>query len=139
MIRCTQAPLNLTNCRLTCRGNGAALVAREAGEVEVHGCEIDTDMAGLSIEIGEGRTTRIRITDTRLSVREASGAALSLWTAEPRSASPVELFLEGNTIQAGRVVSMRDLSSKLTVTAHGNHLLGVEGKPIFLTEQPSLR
>ena len=31
LIRCTQAPLNLTNCRLTCRGNGAALVARGGG------------------------------------------------------------------------------------------------------------
>lgn len=133
LIRCIQASLCLTNCRLTSRRGGAAVVARNCHEVVVRGCQIDTGTVGLSIEAGQGMAARIRIKDTRLSVREASGAALSLWAAEPQQSIPVELQLDGNTIEAGRIIAFRALPSTLTVRAHGNRfgyrkaLLGYDG------------
>jgi serine/threonine protein kinase len=121
LIRCTQAPLYLTNCRLTTRADGVAIVGRKPSEVVVRGCKIEAGAVGLSIEVGQGSVLQVRIEDTRLTVHEESGAALSLWAAEAQQASPVELELEGCTIQAGRIAALRALPPMRTITARDNH------------------
>jgi hypothetical protein len=73
--------------------------------------------------VGQGKAVRIRMEDTRLSVRETSGVALSLWAAEQQPSSPVEVRLEGNTIQTGHLAALRALPSRLTVLARGNRFL----------------
>lgn len=120
LIRCSQAPLCLSNCRLTTPENGVAIVARSATDLVVRGCEIEAGMVGLSIEVGQGRVARVHLEDSRMSVREASGAALSLWAEESHQTTPVELQFRGNTIQTGCVASLRGLTSPLTIMAHGN-------------------
>ncbi|HTU19713.1 MAG TPA: serine/threonine-protein kinase [Gemmataceae bacterium] len=120
LIRCIQAPLYLTSCNLTNGGDGAVIVARGSNEVVIRGCGIDAGMVGLSLEASQGRATRLRMVDTRLNVRHASGAALSLWAAEPQQRNPVELRLEGNTIQADCITTVRVLPSTFSVLAVGN-------------------
>lgn len=123
LIRCIQAPLYLRNCRLNAGAEGTAVVARNASEVFVRDCQIEAGTVGLSIEIEQGRAARIRMEDTRLSVRGASGAALLLWTAEARQSGPVELQLERNTIEAARITAVRSVSSTFTVMARGNRFV----------------
>lgn len=123
LIRCTQAPLHLTNCRLTTGPNGVAVVARNPGEVVVRGCTITAGTAGLSIEVGQGSASRIRLADTHLTVRGESATALSLWSVEARQESPIAMELERNTIQAARMAALRALPSTLAITARGNRFL----------------
>jgi serine/threonine protein kinase len=120
LIRCMQAPLFLTNCRLTTGPDGAAIVTRNASQAVVRGCDITAGAVGLSIEVGQGSATRIRLADTHLRVNGESGAALSLWSVEARQNSPIVLELENNTIQAARMAALRVLPSTLTITARGN-------------------
>jgi hypothetical protein len=108
---------------LTTGPDGVALVARNPGEVIVRGCTITAGAAALSIEIGQGSASRIRLSDTHLTVRGESGAALALWSVEALQDSPVALELEGNTIQAARMAALRALPSTLTITACGNRFV----------------
>lgn len=119
LICCEGAALHLTNCRLT-SGAGAAIEARNPGTVVVRGCRIDAGAVGLSVEVGQGSGCRIRVSESELTVRRSSGAALSVWAPEVRRPTPVELELERNTIQAGRAMALRALPAGLTIAARGN-------------------
>ncbi len=123
LIHCTQAPLHLMNCRLTGGADGAAIVARNCRDVIVRGCRIEAGAVGLSIEVGHDSTARIRLEDSQLKVRDEGGTALSLWAAELPQGAPIELELEGNTIEAGRMTTLRALPAGLTIRARGNHFL----------------
>jgi serine/threonine-protein kinase len=120
VIRCERAPLHLTDCRLKCAVGSVAIVARNAGEVSLRGCRIDAGTVGLSVEVGQGERFLVRMTDTRLTVRAESGAALSLWAPEVRRATRVELELTTNAIHAGRLFALRALPAGVKIEAHGN-------------------
>jgi hypothetical protein len=123
LIRCMQAPLFLTNCRLATGPDGAAIVARNPSEVVVRGSDITAGAVGLSIEVGQGSATRIRLADTHLRVDGESGAALSLWSVEERQHNSIALELENNRIQAVRMAALLGLPSTLTITARSNRFL----------------
>lgn len=123
LIRCTHAPLFLTNCRLHGGAASAALVVRNPSEIMIRNCRLDAGAVGISVEVGQGNSARLRIENTSLTVRDASGSALSLWAAEVRRDSPVMLEMHGNTIECGRLAALHDLPSTLTISARDNHLL----------------
>lgn len=121
LIRCLQAPLYLTSCRLIGGEDSTAIIARHPREVMVRRCQIDAGAVGLSIEVGR-TPCRVHLSDCRLQMRQESAAALSLWAAEQGPTNPVELELQGNTIQAGRTIALRSLSASPTITARDNQL-----------------
>jgi serine/threonine protein kinase len=123
LIYAEQASLHLTDCKLTGGARGTAIIARNPAEVMVRGCAIEAGAVGLSIEVGQRDECRIRMVDNRLTVREESGAALSLWAPEIRGATAVGVELEGNTIHAGRMTALRDLPAGLTIAARGNRFV----------------
>lgn len=123
LIRCAGAPLSLSNCRLFGGADGAVLVARNPGAVIVRNCRIDAGAVGVSVEVGQGGSVRLHIEKTKLTVRDPSGAALSLWAAELRQATPVALELHDNTLDCGCLAVLRDLPAPLTITARDNHFL----------------
>jgi serine/threonine-protein kinase len=119
LIRCAGAPLHLSDCRLKCAG-GVAIIARNTDEVSLRDCRIDAGTVGLSVEIGQVESCRVRLTESRVTVRAESGAALSVWAPEVRRATRFELELSGNTFQAGRIAALRALPAGVSITAHGN-------------------
>jgi serine/threonine protein kinase len=122
LIRSQQAAVYLTNCRLNGGADGTAIIARRPSEVSIRGCEIDAGAVGLSVEVGQ-TPCRLLLSDCRLRMHQDSAAALSLWGTEERSGGPVEVELQGNTIQAGRLAALRALPANLTITAHENRLI----------------
>ncbi len=120
MICCEGAPLHLTDCRLTTGADGVAVIARAASEVVVCGCRIDAGAVGLSVEAGQGSMCRVHVRESRITIRAKMGVALSLWASEVPQPTPVELELEGNTIQAGRTAALRALPAGLAIRARGN-------------------
>lgn len=123
LIRCTHAPLYLTNCWLRSASDGTAIVARNPSEIIVRGCGIEAGSVSLSVEVGQAGSARIRIENTRLIVRGNAGTALSLWAAEIRRTTLVTLELDGNTIECDRFASLRDLPATLWITARDNRFL----------------
>jgi serine/threonine protein kinase len=123
LICCEGEPLHLTNCRLTGPADGAAIVVRDASQVSLRNCRIDAGSVGLSLEVGQGTSCRLRMSDCRLTVHGQAGAALSLWSPEVRQAVPVALELQGNTIRADRVAACRALPAGLTISASANHFV----------------
>lgn len=120
LIRCTHSSLYLTNCRLQSKSDGATLVVRNPRAIIVRGCDIESGAVGFAIEVGQTDSACIRIENTRLSVCDAAGIALSLWAVELRQATPIELELNGNTIECGRLAALRDLPASLHITARDN-------------------
>ncbi len=120
VIRCERASLHLSDCQLKCARGGPAIVARNADEVSVRRCRIDAGTVGLSVEVGQGESCRVRMTDSRVTVRADSGAALSMWAPETRQSTRIELDLTGNHFQAGRIAAFRALPASVRIMAHGN-------------------
>ena len=120
LIYCTGAPLHLIDCKLTTGSSSVAIIARNVSAIEVRGCRIDAGSVGLSVEVGRDATCRLCIVKSQLTVRESSGAALSLWAPEVSQTTAIELILQGNTIHAGRMAAQQALPAGLTIEAHGN-------------------
>src|SRR6185437_7317074 len=120
LICCAGASVQLIDCRLTTAPDNVAIIARNVGEILVRRCRIDAGSVGVSVEVGRNSTCRLRVLESRLSVREASGAALSLWAPEVSQPTAVDLQLQENTIHAGRMAAFQMLPAGLTIEANGN-------------------
>jgi serine/threonine-protein kinase len=120
LILADRAALRLTNCRLSSGKNGVVIVARNPSELIVSDCRIDAGEVGISIEVGKGATCQVRIAGSRVRMADPSGASISLWAPEVCQPTAIELTMERNWLQAGRIVALRSLPAGLTMTAHGN-------------------
>jgi len=119
LICCERAALRLTDCRLTAP-DGAGIVHRNGGELSLRGCRVETYGAAVSVEVGDQKTCKVRITDTLLEVREPGGAAVALWASAVHMPTAVDLELSGDTIRAARASALTGLPAGLHVTARGN-------------------
>jgi hypothetical protein len=119
------AALRLTGCALHSTGGGPLVVCRGGGELTLRGCRLDAGAVGVSAEVGG--PCRVTLEGNTVTVREASGVALSLWAAELSAPAAAEVRLERNTCSAGRVAAFRGLTGPLTLTAEGNHFRFGEG------------
>ena len=120
LIRSVSASLALSDCRLIGHGDSAALVARNPHEVALRNCRIDTGSVALSIEVGQSDSVLLLLENTRCTVRDEEGAVLSLWAAEVRQATRVEMALRGNRFDCGCFASLRNLPSPATIDAQSN-------------------
>jgi hypothetical protein len=120
LLCCLQAPLSLTNCRLTGGATGTVISARNAGEITLRSCMIEARAVALALEVGAHGSYQLQMIDCQLTVRDEAGAAFALWGEEAAKAVPVELRLQGNTIEAGRTIAVRDRPVSLTLAARDN-------------------
>jgi hypothetical protein len=119
LICCEGAALRLRDCRLKGEGRHPTIVCRQGTEVSVNQCAIETVAGAIAVEVGQAAPCRVQLFGSRI---RAAGAALALWAPETSLPMRTELRLEGNTIAADRVVSVRALPGPLCVEASGNQL-----------------
>jgi serine/threonine protein kinase len=120
VVCCNSSTLRLRACHLTHTGRGAAVVVRNVTELNLGDCVIEADDVALSAEVGGGGPCRLHLADSRLTARQRSGAAVSLWAPEVHRPAAVELRLEGSTLTADRAIAGRALPGALTVAADGS-------------------
>lgn len=120
LIRSTSASLALAGCRLVGKGDSAAVVARNPREVALRNCRIDAGAVALSIEVGQSDSFRLLLEDTTCTVRDEDGTVLSLWAAEVRQATRIEMALRENTFDCACFASLRNLPSPATFDARSN-------------------
>src|SRR5262249_39982616 len=88
---CVQgAALALEDGRLRSAGRAPLVVVRDGGELGVKACRLEAGAVALSVEVGY-TPCRVRLEGNTCTVREASGVVLSLWAAEVRGPTPVEV------------------------------------------------
>jgi hypothetical protein len=113
------AVLRLRGCRLSSAHREPLVLLRQATAVRLTDCRLDAGAVAVSVEVG-ARSCRIDVKKCRLQVRDASGAALSLWAGEEEPAFPVEVELAGNICSCGRVLALRAVPGPVRVRAADN-------------------
>jgi hypothetical protein len=119
------AALRLTDCGLYSAAGGPLVVSRGGRELALRGCRLDAGAVGVSAEVGG--PCRVTLEGNTVTVREPSGVALSLWSAELSAPAAADVRLARNTCSAGRVAAFRGLTGPLALTAQGNHFCFREG------------
>jgi serine/threonine protein kinase len=125
------ATIRLTDCRLTATGGGPAAVAR-GGTLCLQSCRVRAAITALAIE-ADTVPCLAELAGNDIAACDPAGAALAVWAPETAGPTDVVLSLEGNSIQAGRVTSVRALPGRLRVCANANDftfseaLLGFSG------------
>jgi serine/threonine-protein kinase len=120
LVRSTGAALRLVRCRLVAPGRTAPVVARGAGQVELHECQVVAGGLALCAEAVPGVPFALRLSGNRIEVRDPGAAAVSVWANGP--AEPARLELESNDIRAARVLSLGELGAGVAVSASDNSL-----------------
>jgi hypothetical protein len=120
LVYCDQAPLRLVDCQLEVPNGSALVVCRNAPVFEMRNCRVRAAQAAVCVEASRGRVPDIHLAGNTVTMTERRGVAFSLWAPEARRPAGVRLRLEGNTVQAGRVVALAGLSGGVDVTAEGN-------------------
>jgi hypothetical protein len=85
--------------------------------VRLERCTVDAQAQGLAVEQAPGRGVDLAISDSRLNVRDVTGAAVVVWAAVPLPASPGAVVLRRCRVEAGRALACRALGGKLRVEA----------------------
>jgi hypothetical protein len=119
LVYSERAAVRLTRCRLESPG-GAAIVCRNGPEVRVRDCVVEAGPSAVSIEVGQPESFRLEIAGSTLRVAQTTGPALSIWAPEVRRPTRVELRLERNVLECGRVAAFTALPAELTILANEN-------------------
>jgi hypothetical protein len=74
--------------------------------VEVRDCTLIANASAVSVEVSNDCVSSVRITNTCLTAYDTTGAGVSLWTASTKGSVAARLHLQGNRIEAGRVLAL---------------------------------
>jgi hypothetical protein len=118
LLYAERAPLRIVNCNLRAEYGRGLIVCRDTENVELKNCELKGDSALICVEVSDGRDTRMLLDGCKLATTDPRGAALSLWPVRQGSGA-VNLQLERNHIEAGRVLALGQGFNALAVECHG--------------------
>jgi hypothetical protein len=107
--------LKMRNCRVEGRTAGPLLALRRGRSLRLMYCEIDAQAQGIAIEQATGRGVDVTLQDSRLRVRDVTGAALLVWAGEAAPATAGTIALRRCRFEAGRTLACRALGGKLHV------------------------
>jgi serine/threonine protein kinase len=114
--------LRLSNCRLSAPEGHSPIAARNCPDVRLENCDILAGASALCLEVGEASSVEVELTGCRVVTNEADGAALALWAKETIKPSRVNLNLDGNHFEAGRIVSFSQIHAPVEVHASKNEI-----------------
>jgi serine/threonine-protein kinase len=118
LLTATGATLRLNDCRLAASGAAPAVVVR-GGTLFLQSCRVRAAATALALE-ADAVPCLAELAGNDIAVTDPAGAALAVWAPETAAPVDVTLCLEGNSIQAGRVASVRALTGRLRVCANAN-------------------
>jgi serine/threonine protein kinase len=116
------APLSLRGCRIELPADQGAILCHDPSAVELRDCSIAGQGVALCIETGNGLPCDLRLAGNRILMEGTTAAALSIWTPEIRQPGQVHVTLEGNAVQASRILALTAVPSLVEVDAWGNDL-----------------
>jgi serine/threonine protein kinase len=120
LVYARQAPLRLVDCHLLAPHGRALVVCRKAPSLEMRDCVVVADASAICIEVGGGRACQITLSQTQITLGDRRAAALCLWSGSTAAATRVDLQLQQNEIDSGRVLSLCGLGGGLQVNAVDN-------------------
>jgi hypothetical protein len=122
------ASLRLRGCRLSSdAAGGAPLVSLCLGrELRLSDCRLEVGALAVSVQVGE-RPCQVNLKGCTVRAGAPSGAALSLWSSAEHAPAPVDVNLEGNALEAGRLIACRSVLAPVRIDAADNELAFGEG------------
>jgi hypothetical protein len=115
-----QAPLRLIGCTLLAPHGRALVVCRRTSAAHLEGCRIQAHASAVCLEINSGTPAELTLVDNTLTAQDSQGAALTIWPTDQGPPAAVRLWLEGNTVEAGRVLSLSGSLRQMEITATDN-------------------
>jgi hypothetical protein len=120
LVYSQSAPVHLLDCRLIAPQGTALIVCRDARQLELRDCVIESRASAVCVEVGGNCVPAVSLTNCRVETSDQRGAAICVWTEADRPSSPVRLHLEANRIRAGRVLGLGSLARGIDITARNN-------------------
>jgi serine/threonine protein kinase len=120
LVYADPARLRLARCRLLAPRGAALLVCRNTQHVELAECLLVAHASACCIEVGNESRPVVEVRGTTIQVSDRRAAALSVWAAEEPGRGCVELHLERNTVEAGRIAAFAGLGNGVAVRAREN-------------------
>jgi hypothetical protein len=111
--------LRLVRCRVTAPHHKAPVVTRGVSRIELRDCQLLAGGLALCVEAGPGAPCAVGLVGNQIEVCDAGAAAVSVWAAGP-GVGPVSIDAEGNEVRGSRVLSLRELTAGVAVTARSN-------------------
>src|SRR5262249_5118331 len=109
LVYAEPARLRLANCRFLAPRGPALPVCRRTQHLELADCQMVAHAAACCVEVGDSPTPVVTLRGNTVQVTDRRGAALAVWAAEGQTQASVELHLERNTLEAGRIVALAGL------------------------------
>jgi hypothetical protein len=123
--------LHLRDCGIRAGSDGPLVALRRGEELVVEECRLAARMQALAVEMGEGQPCRVSLRGNHIEVRDLTGPALLLWSAEMGPPARVQVEINGSTMMAGRIVACRSLAGPIEVTARENRFAFHQGLVSF--------
>lgn len=134
LIVSSGASLRLHGCRFHAPRTSGVIVCQDVRELEIQECQFRADSLAVCVECPEGKAINLRLLDNTMNLTDSSSAAISLWSPEARVTGEVRLEMEHNSVDAGRILSLKNLPRHLTLDVRRNDLhfrealLAINGK-----------
>jgi hypothetical protein len=118
LIAGTGARFDFIDCRLVAAGPGPAVVIR-GGDLSMKSCRVRARATAIAMEV-DGIPCKAALTGNTVAVGDPKGVALAVWAPEACRSADVNILLERNVIESGRVTSFRALPGQLQIEANAN-------------------
>src|SRR5439155_27327915 len=120
LVYADPARLCLRRCRLLAPQGTALLVCRKIQHLELADCLLVAQASACCVEVGDGPMPSVELRGNTFQVADRRGAALAVWAAEDRTPASVELRLQRNTLEAGRIAAFSGLAKGVEIRAQDN-------------------
>jgi serine/threonine protein kinase len=126
-----QASLRLRDCVLEGGTTGPLAALRRGRSLEIEGCRLTATTQALAVEMEAPNSCRVSISRSTIEVRDPTGPALLLWSAEQGPPARVEVKVHHSTLRAGRILACRSLAGPIELSASDNRLGFQQGLASF--------
>ncbi len=117
LVAAVAGPLCLTDCRLTATGRGPAVLARGGG-LCLRRCRVRAEVA--AVAVAADTPCAAELAGDTVTVGDPAGVAVAVWAPEDSAPVAVRLRLQGNAVDAARVVAFRAPAGPVRVEASAN-------------------
>jgi|GEM_PF-3160343 len=127
LVYCNGGSLQMTHCRLLATDGSAPIVCRHVKRLELSDCLLEARASAVCLEVDREALAEIALIDTRVTVNDIRGAAISLWTALAACPASARLRLERDRIEAGRVLAVAGPVEHLQIRSEGSEFTFHQG------------
>jgi hypothetical protein len=127
LVYCNGGSLHMSHCLLLAKDGSAPIVCRHVKRLELSDCLLEARASAVCLEVDRDAPAELALIDTRVTVNDIRGAAISLWTALAACPASARLRLERDRIEGGRVLAVAGPVEGLQIRSEGSEFTFHQG------------